>query len=40
VILMRRSLEVLRKLHWTILGGQFNQLSHVSSLLSSKPDEY
>ncbi|GJU96289.1 retrovirus-related pol polyprotein from transposon TNT 1-94 [Tanacetum coccineum] len=24
--LMRRSLEVLRKFHWTILGGRFNQL--------------
>ncbi|GJS14541.1 reverse transcriptase domain-containing protein [Tanacetum coccineum] len=38
--LMRRSLEVLRKLHWTIIGGRFNQLSHVSSLLLSKPGEY
>ncbi|GKB15259.1 hypothetical protein Tco_0849182 [Tanacetum coccineum] len=27
--LMRRSLEVLRKFHWMILGGRFNQLSHV-----------
>ncbi|GJW23058.1 hypothetical protein Tco_0033680 [Tanacetum coccineum] len=35
--LMRRSLEVLRKFHWIILGGQFNQLSHVSSPLLSKP---
>ncbi|GJQ93475.1 hypothetical protein Tco_0004614 [Tanacetum coccineum] len=26
-----RSLEVLRKFHWMILGGRFNQLSHVSS---------
>ncbi|GKB00246.1 hypothetical protein Tco_0828239 [Tanacetum coccineum] len=26
--LMRRSLEVLRKFHWMILGGRFNQLSH------------
>ncbi|GJT14458.1 hypothetical protein Tco_0861500 [Tanacetum coccineum] len=26
--LMRRSLEVLRKFHWMILEGQFNQLSH------------
>ncbi|GJS76578.1 retrovirus-related pol polyprotein from transposon TNT 1-94 [Tanacetum coccineum] len=25
--LMRRSLEVLRKFHWMILGGRFNQLS-------------
>ncbi|GKA53674.1 hypothetical protein Tco_0746989 [Tanacetum coccineum] len=33
--LMRRSLEVLRKFYWKILGGQFNQLSHVSS-----PGEY
>ncbi|GJW15368.1 MAK10-like protein [Tanacetum coccineum] len=38
--LMRRSLEVLRKFHWMILGGRFNQLSHVSSLLLSKPWEY
>ncbi|GKA49801.1 hypothetical protein Tco_0742874 [Tanacetum coccineum] len=38
--LMRRSLEVLRKFHWTILGGRFNQLSHVSSPLLSKPGEY
>ncbi|GJS62365.1 hypothetical protein Tco_0657149 [Tanacetum coccineum] len=37
--LMRRSLEVLRKFHWMILGGRFNKLSHVSSLLS-KPGEY
>ncbi|GJU72812.1 zinc finger, CCHC-type containing protein [Tanacetum coccineum] len=27
--LMRRSLEVLRKFHWMILGGRFNQLSHI-----------
>ncbi|GJU92580.1 hypothetical protein Tco_1317336 [Tanacetum coccineum] len=38
--LMRRSLKVLRKLHWMILGGRFNQLSHVSSPLLSKPGEY
>ncbi|GJS88650.1 retrovirus-related pol polyprotein from transposon TNT 1-94 [Tanacetum coccineum] len=38
--LMRRSLEVLRKSHWMILGGRFNQLSHVSSPLLSKPGEY
>ncbi|GJX49724.1 hypothetical protein Tco_0276569 [Tanacetum coccineum] len=38
--LMRRSLEVLRKFHWIILGGRFNQLSHVSSPLLSKPMEY
>ncbi|GKB85387.1 zinc finger, CCHC-type containing protein [Tanacetum coccineum] len=38
--LMRRSLKVLRKFHWTILGGRFNQLSHVSSPLLSKPGEY
>ncbi|GJY08539.1 hypothetical protein Tco_0375593 [Tanacetum coccineum] len=38
--LMRRNLEVLRKFHWMILGGRFNQLSHVSSLLLSKPGEY
>ncbi|GJZ48763.1 zinc finger, CCHC-type containing protein [Tanacetum coccineum] len=36
----RRSLEVLRKFHWIILGGRFNQLSHVSSPLLSKPGEY
>ncbi|GJT49295.1 hypothetical protein Tco_0975452 [Tanacetum coccineum] len=38
--LMRRSLEVLRKFHWTILGGWFNHLSHVSSPLLSKLEEY
>ncbi|GJR22654.1 hypothetical protein Tco_0971181 [Tanacetum coccineum] len=38
--LMRRSLEVLRKFHWMILGGRINQLSHVSSPLLSKPGEY
>ncbi|GJT87429.1 reverse transcriptase domain-containing protein [Tanacetum coccineum] len=38
--LIRRSLEVLRKFHWMILGGRFNQLSLVSSLLFSKPGEY
>ncbi|GKA21186.1 hypothetical protein Tco_0701175 [Tanacetum coccineum] len=38
--LMRRSLEVLRKFHWMILGGRFNQLSHVSSPLLSKTGEY
>ncbi|GJU88812.1 RNA-directed DNA polymerase, eukaryota [Tanacetum coccineum] len=37
---MRRSLEVLRKFHWTILGGRSNQLSHVSSSLLRKPWEY
>ncbi|GJW84719.1 hypothetical protein Tco_0157864 [Tanacetum coccineum] len=36
--LMRRSLEVLRKFHWMILGGRSNQLSHVSSPLLSKPE--
>ncbi|GJZ60976.1 hypothetical protein Tco_0617113 [Tanacetum coccineum] len=30
----------LRKFHWMILGGRFNQLSHVSSSLLSKPGEY
>ncbi|GKC09700.1 hypothetical protein Tco_1001310 [Tanacetum coccineum] len=34
------SLEVLRKFHWTTLGGRSNQLSHVSSPLLSKPGEY
>ncbi|GKD20981.1 hypothetical protein Tco_1222684 [Tanacetum coccineum] len=38
--LTRRSLEVLRKFHWTTLGGGSNQLSHVSSPLLSKPMEY
>ncbi|GJX25105.1 hypothetical protein Tco_0231401 [Tanacetum coccineum] len=38
--LMRRSLKVLRKFHWMILGGRFNQLLHVSSPLLSKPGEY
>ncbi|GKE17709.1 hypothetical protein Tco_1425286 [Tanacetum coccineum] len=38
--LMRKSLEVLRKFHWIIIGGRFNQLSHVSSPLLSKPEEY
>ncbi|GJV15341.1 hypothetical protein Tco_1360664 [Tanacetum coccineum] len=38
--LMRRSLEVLRKFHWTILGERFNQSLHVSSLLLSKLGEY
>ncbi|GJV99522.1 putative reverse transcriptase domain-containing protein [Tanacetum coccineum] len=38
--LMRRSLKVLMKFHWTILEGRFNQLSHVSSPLLSKPGEY
>ncbi|GJY68941.1 hypothetical protein Tco_0471923 [Tanacetum coccineum] len=38
--LTRRNLEVLRKFHWMILGGRFNQLSHVSSPLLSKPGEY
>ncbi|GJT74001.1 hypothetical protein Tco_1033287 [Tanacetum coccineum] len=38
--LIRRRLEVLRKFHWMILGGRFNQLSHVSSPLLSKPGEY
>nr|GEU83072.1 hypothetical protein [Tanacetum cinerariifolium] len=32
--------KLLRKFHWIILGGQFNQLSHVSSPLLSKPQEY
>ncbi|GJV90200.1 protein kinase-like domain, concanavalin A-like lectin/glucanase domain protein [Tanacetum coccineum] len=38
--LMRRSLEVLRKFHWMILRGRFDQYSHVSSPLLSKPGEY
>ncbi|GJW39839.1 hypothetical protein Tco_0065684 [Tanacetum coccineum] len=37
---MRRSLEVLWKFQWAVLGGRFNQLSHVSSPLLSKPGEY
>ncbi|GJT95941.1 hypothetical protein Tco_1091459 [Tanacetum coccineum] len=40
IYLTRRSLEVLKKFHWMILGGRFNQLSHVSSPLLSKPGEY
>ncbi|GJV53385.1 hypothetical protein Tco_1449126 [Tanacetum coccineum] len=35
--LMRRNLKVLRKFHWMILGGRFNQLSYVSSPLLSNP---
>ncbi|GJW81081.1 hypothetical protein Tco_0145056 [Tanacetum coccineum] len=38
--LTRRSLEFLRKFHLMILGGQFNQLSHVSSPLLIKLEEY
>ncbi|GJV89512.1 putative reverse transcriptase domain-containing protein [Tanacetum coccineum] len=38
--LMRRSLEVLRKFHWMILEGRFNQTSHVFSPLLSKQGEY
>ncbi|GJV07556.1 hypothetical protein Tco_1345212 [Tanacetum coccineum] len=38
--LIRRSLKVIRKFQWMILGGRFNQLSHVSSPLLSKPGEY
>ncbi|GJR36037.1 reverse transcriptase domain-containing protein [Tanacetum coccineum] len=38
--LIRRSLEVLRKFHWMILEGRFNQFLHVSSSLLSKPGEY
>ncbi|GJS34452.1 reverse transcriptase domain-containing protein [Tanacetum coccineum] len=38
--LTRRSLEVLRKFHWMILGGRFNLLSRVSSPLLRKPREY
>ncbi|GJZ03039.1 hypothetical protein Tco_0521000 [Tanacetum coccineum] len=38
--LTRSNLEVLRKFHWTTLGGRSNQLSHVSSPLLSKPGEY
>ncbi|GJY70934.1 hypothetical protein Tco_0474637 [Tanacetum coccineum] len=38
--LTRRSLEILRKFHWTTLGGRSNQLSYVSSSLLSKPGEY
>ncbi|GJT45087.1 hypothetical protein Tco_0953802 [Tanacetum coccineum] len=40
VIFDEKSLEVLRKFHMTILRGRFNQLSHVSSPLLSKPGEY
>ncbi|GJW96346.1 hypothetical protein Tco_0178154 [Tanacetum coccineum] len=38
--LTRRNLEVLREFLWKILEGRFNQLSHVSSPLLSKPVEY
>ncbi|GJY07097.1 hypothetical protein Tco_0374151 [Tanacetum coccineum] len=38
--LTRRSLEVIRKFHWTTLGGRSKQLSHVSSLLLSKRGKY
>ncbi|GKD41572.1 hypothetical protein Tco_1261779 [Tanacetum coccineum] len=38
--LTKRSLKVLKKFHWMILGGRFNQLSHVSFPLLSKPGEY
>nr|GEV81125.1 zinc finger, CCHC-type [Tanacetum cinerariifolium] len=38
--LMRRSLKVLRKFHCMILGGRFNQLSHVSFPSLSKSGEY
>ncbi|GJX07032.1 reverse transcriptase domain-containing protein [Tanacetum coccineum] len=40
VIFDERSLKVLRKFHWMILGGRFNQLSYVSSPLLSKSVEY
>ncbi|GKA96275.1 hypothetical protein Tco_0818370 [Tanacetum coccineum] len=40
VIFDEKNLEVLRKFHWTILGGRFNQLSYVSSPLLCKPGEY
>nr|GEV70025.1 hypothetical protein [Tanacetum cinerariifolium] len=40
VIFDEKNLEVLRKFHWMIFGGRFNQLSHVSSPLLSKPGEY
>ncbi|GJX08321.1 MAK10-like protein [Tanacetum coccineum] len=40
VIIDKKKLEVLRKFYWTILGGRFSQLSHVSSPLWSKPWEY
>ncbi|GKE10314.1 retrotransposon ORF1 [Tanacetum coccineum] len=33
VIFDEEKLEVLRKFHWMILEGRFNQLSHVSSPL-------
>ncbi|GJZ94501.1 hypothetical protein Tco_0666704 [Tanacetum coccineum] len=38
--LTTRSLKALRKFHWTILRGRFDQLSHISSPLLSKPGEY
>ncbi|GJV00828.1 reverse transcriptase domain-containing protein [Tanacetum coccineum] len=33
--LTRRSLEILRKFHWMILGGRFNQLSHAGPIIPS-----
>ncbi|GJX31890.1 hypothetical protein Tco_0241745 [Tanacetum coccineum] len=40
VIFDEKKLGSLRKFHWMILRGRFNQLSHVSSPLLSKPGEY
>ncbi|GKC76389.1 hypothetical protein Tco_1127163, partial [Tanacetum coccineum] len=32
--LMGRSLEILRKFHWMILGGRFNQLSTLGAMFN------
>ncbi|GJX23156.1 hypothetical protein Tco_0227601 [Tanacetum coccineum] len=40
VNILSEKLRSLRKFHWMILRGRFNQLSHVSSPLLSKPGEY
>ncbi|GJS76671.1 hypothetical protein Tco_0726552 [Tanacetum coccineum] len=37
---MRRSLEVLRKFHWMILEGRFNQLSHCEAMKEQHWGEY
>ncbi|GKC84467.1 ribonuclease H-like domain-containing protein, partial [Tanacetum coccineum] len=40
IFVMKLGWKVLRKFHWTNLGGRSNQLSHVFSPLFSKPGEY
>nr|GEU96907.1 ribonuclease H-like domain-containing protein [Tanacetum cinerariifolium] len=39
VIFDKKKIRNFRKFHWMILRGRFNQLSHVSSSLLSKPGE-